>query len=146
MIKNPTVKGYSITVNIPTAFSFVGVSFRLSTFTLIARVPNPTSITSPILTSYDARAVLPLTETLPPSHASFATVLLFIIRDTFKYLSRRIILISSFGSSDCIKEHRLFFRSLPACSYVSDLSMFIPRVFLFLFPSLFLFYILVLCF
>ena len=39
----------------------------------------------------DAFALLPLTHTCSVSHASLATVLRLMIRDTFKYLSKRMI-------------------------------------------------------
>lgn len=46
---------------------------------------------SPGLTSAPGLATLPLSVTRPPEQASFATVRRLIMRDTFKYLSRRII-------------------------------------------------------
>ena len=57
---------------------------------IIVLCPKAISIRSPTLTSYEARAGFPLTETRPASHASFATVLRFIRRDTFRYLSSLI--------------------------------------------------------
>ena len=56
------------------------------TRTVSSRCPNETVITSPTLTSYDALTGLPLTVMRDASHASLATVLRFIIRETFKNL------------------------------------------------------------
>jgi hypothetical protein len=60
-------------------------------FTLF--VPNAISITSPTFTLTEAFAGFPFTITRPASHASFATVLLLMSRDTFKNLSNLIVFI-----------------------------------------------------
>jgi hypothetical protein len=52
------------------------------------------SISSPTLTLAEAFAGLPLMETRPASHASFATVLRLISRETFKNLSSLIVFFS----------------------------------------------------
>lgn len=69
------------------ASSFFTVSCTSSTSTLTSLLPNCIIMISPCFTLAEAFAGFPLTDTLPASQASFATVLLFISLDTFKNLS-----------------------------------------------------------
>ena len=72
------------------AFEEARCAVKKDCFTLRGVFPIFISITSPTLTSYDARAIFPLTLILSASQASFATVLRFIRRETLRYLSSRI--------------------------------------------------------
>ena len=83
------LSSYITSLYIAGASDFVACSemFRTSTFSVFC--PKRISITSPVLTSYDAFALRPLTLTRSPSQASFATVRLLINRETFRYLSSR---------------------------------------------------------
>ena len=73
------------------SFRFDSSTLRISAFTV--RFPNATSITSPTFTSADAFAGRPFTVTLPASQASFDTVRLLMILETFRYLSIRMLLL-----------------------------------------------------
>ena len=77
-------------LNSSLAASFLTVSCTSSTSTRTVLLPNWISRISPAFTWADALAGLPLISTRPASQASFATVLLLIRRDTFKYLSSLI--------------------------------------------------------
>ena len=67
-----------------------------TTSTAVSLFPNWISILSPGFTFVPAFAALPFTRTLPALQASFATVLLLISLDTFKNLSKRMIMSPSF--------------------------------------------------
>ena len=87
----PALYYYSITSYISPASSLRTLSLSESTLALSTLWPNLTSTTSPSLTSAPALHTRPFSDTRSFSQASFATVLRFMIRDTFKNLS---ILIS----------------------------------------------------
>ena len=76
--------------NISLASSFLVDSASESTSAFTVFWPKAISMISPGFTFTDAFAGLPLTDTLPASQASFATVRRLISRDTFKNLSNLI--------------------------------------------------------
>ncbi len=80
-----------ITSYIESALAFPTRSSTETTLTESVRCPNFMSTTSPGFTSYEAFTFLPFTLMNEESHASLATVRLFISRETFRNLSIRIL-------------------------------------------------------
>lgn len=73
------------------ASDFLVVASKLITRTVTSLLPNSIVISSPILSSLEGLARIPLTRILLFSATSLAKVLRLISLDTFKYLSNRMI-------------------------------------------------------
>ncbi|GAT35638.1 ribosomal RNA binding protein involved in 50S [Listeria monocytogenes] len=80
-----------IIVYISVACSFFAFSSRRSIFAVTILGPKRITSSSPDFTLVPGFAVTPFTAMRPFSATSFATVRLLISRDTFKYLSNRMV-------------------------------------------------------